>query len=355
MKKTTKRVMSSFAAGLMALGLSACGGSASSPAASGGTASSSGGAAGAAFPTMSIQIAHVNPTTDEDQYNKFAVLFAEKVTEATDGAVTFEICGNSELGSEGDVITGMGLGTHQMSVMSNLAYAAVNGPSKVSEMPFMFADSKQAAAFFDSDIEKEVTDAMYDSLGVKVLGWAEGGFRNILSQKPIRTPEDIKGMKIRVPESDTFMKTFEALGANPTPMAFSEVFTAVQQGTIDGLELPVASAYTGSYYEVCAYYDLTGHFYNGLAMSISTKLWETLTPELQEIFETCAVEAGQEQRTWLAGKEDEMKKAMAEAGCTIVDDVDVEALRQAAASVYDFYRDEIGADLQDRAMAFING
>ncbi|SCH44136.1 Extracytoplasmic solute receptor protein yiaO [uncultured Clostridium sp.] len=352
--KKARKILSSLLATTLLFSLSACGNGSSSTPVSDPSVSGKGGGQEAGFPSMTIQIAHVNPTTDDDQYHKFATLFAEKVRAATDGAVTFEICGNSELGAEGDVITGMGLGTHQMSVMSNLAYAAVNGPSKVSEMPFMFADSKQAAAFFDSDIMKEVTDGMYDSLGVKVLGWAEGGFRNILSQKPIRTPDDIKGMKIRVPESDTFMKTFEALGANPTPMAFSEVFTAVQQKTIDGLELPVASAYTGSYYEVCSHYNLTGHFYNGLAMSISTKLWETLSPELQEIFVEAAVEAGTEQRKWLAGKEQEMKDAMAEAGCTIVDDVDVVALRDAAANVYDFYRNEIGADLQDRAMAFIN-
>ena len=96
---------------------------------------------GEGFPTMTIQIAHVNPTTDDDQYNKLATLFAEKVTAATDGAVTFEICGNSELGGEADVLTGFDLGTHQMGIITNGSYGNLYGPSLVVELPFIFKDN----------------------------------------------------------------------------------------------------------------------------------------------------------------------------------------------------------------------
>lgn len=146
---------------------------------------------GEGFPTMTIQIAHVNPTTDDDQYNKLATLFAEKVTAATDGAVTFEICGNSELGGEADVLTGFDLGTHQMGIITNGSYGNLYGPSLVVELPFIFKDNETAWNFLDGDIMKEVTDGLYDTLGYKVLAWGEGGFRNILSQKPIRTPADL--------------------------------------------------------------------------------------------------------------------------------------------------------------------
>ena len=99
---------------------------------------------GEGFPTMTIQIAHVNPTTDDDQYNKLATLFAEKVTAATDGAVTFEICGNSELGGEADVLTGFDLGTHQMGIITNGSYGNLYGPSLVVELPFIFKDNETA-------------------------------------------------------------------------------------------------------------------------------------------------------------------------------------------------------------------
>lgn len=305
------------------------------------------------FPTMEISLAHVNPMTDDDQYQKFATLFADKVTEATNGAVTFSIHGNAELGGEADVLTGFDLGTQDMAIVTNGYYAQVYGPSKIVELPFLFEDTQAAHDFLDSDIVKGLAENLYNDMGYKILGWGEGGFRNICSQKPISTPDDLKGMKIRVPEWDMFMSTFQQLGANPTPMAFSEVFTAVQQGVIDGLEIPVASIYTGSYYEACKYVNLTGHFYNALTMSCSKTFWEGLSPELQEIFTTAAVEAGQEEREWLAGKEEEMLSNMEEAGCNINRDVDQAAFAEASAPVYEEYREVIGSDLLDAALEFL--
>ena len=322
--------------------------------ASGGDATQiTGSGDGEGFPTMTIQIAHVNPTTDDDQYNKLATLFAEKVTAATDGAVTFEICGNSELGGEADVLTGFDLGTHQMGIITNGSYGNLYGPSLVVELPFIFKDNETAWNFLDGDIMKEVTDGLYDTLGYKVLAWGEGGFRNILSQKPIRTPADLKGMKIRVPGMEMFMATFQTIGAAPSALDFNETFTAVQQHLMDGLELPIASAYTGSYYEICDYYDMTGHFYNAISLSCSKSFWESLSPELQEIFLTAAKEAGAEQRTWLQTAAADMLSKMEDGGCTIIDDVDVAAFQEACAPVYEAYRDKIGSDLLDRAVAAV--
>ena len=342
-----KRSFKKFAALFMSLAMGAtilagCGGNTSA-----GTSDTTDSGQEGSFPTMSIQLYHVNPTNDDDQYQKFATLFTDKVTEATGGAVTFDIIGNS---NENDVLTGFSIGTHEMGIITNGTFAAVYGPSSIAELPFFFKDNETAWEFLDGDIMKEITDGLYTEVNAKVLAWAEGGFRNILSQKPIREPADLVGMKIRVPEYDTFMDTFEELGANPTPMAFSEVFTAVQQGVIDGLELPVASAYTGSYYEACDYYNLTGHFYNGFAMTCSASFWEGLSPELQETFSTAAVEAGQEQREWLQTASDEMLTEMEEAGCQIIRDVDVAAFQEAVQPVYEMYRDTIGSDLLDRAM-----
>ena len=146
---------------------------------------------------------------------------------------------------------------------------------------------------------------------------------------------------------------FQQLGVNPTPMAFSEVFTAVQQGVIDGLEIPVASIYSGSYYEACKYVNLTGHFYNAITMSCSKMFWESLSPELQEIFTQAAIEAGQEEREWLAGMEENMLADMEEAGCTVNRDVDQAAFAEAAEPVYESYREIIGSDLMDATLEFL--
>ena len=136
-------------------------------------------------------------------------------------------------------------------------------------------------------------------------------------------------------------------------MPFNETFTAVQQGVIDALELPIASAYTGSYYEVCKYYCLDGHFYNAISICLSQSLWESLSPELQEIFQTAADEAAHEQREWLQGVTDGMLEKMAAAGCTIIDDVDSAAFQEAVTPVYEMYRDTIGSDLLDSALEFV--
>lgn len=352
MKRNSQRKWFLLMALVLLLTLPAgCGTSGTDTSAEGSSAAESGDETGeAGFPTMNIQLSHVNPTTDDDQYHKFAVEFTQRVTEATGGAVTFDICGNSELGGEADVLTGFDLGTHELGIISNGTFAAVYGPSNIVEMPFFFKDNQTAYDFLDSELMQEVTDSLYEDMGYKVLGWAEGGFRNILSQKPIREPADLEGMKIRVPEFDTFMATFKELGANPTPMAFSEVFTAAQQGVIDGLELPIASTYTGSYYEVFDYYDLSGHFYNAISMACSRTFWESLTPELQEIFVSAAVEAGQVQRAWLEDASEAMLEDMEAKGCQIIRDVDVAAFQEAVTPVYDLYREKIGDELMDRAL-----
>lgn len=251
------------------------------------------------------------------------------------------------------MLTGFDLDTHQMGIITNGSYGNLYGPSLVVELPFIFKDNETAWNFLDGDIMKEVTDGLYDTLGYKVLAWGEGGFRNILSQKPIRTPADLKGMKIRVPGMEMFMATFQTIGAAPSALDFNETFTAVQQHLMDGLELPIASAYTGSYYEICDYYDMTGHFYNAISLSCSKSFWESLSPELQEIFLTAAKEAGAEQRTWLQTAAADMLSKMEDGGCTIIDDVDVAAFQEACAPVYEAYRDKIGSDLLDRAVAAV--
>lgn len=303
------------------------------------------------YPEMYLQLGHVNPTTERDQYHKFATEFARLVSDATKGAVVIDILGNSELGGENDLLSGLQFGTLPLAIITNGTYGNINGSSKLLEMPFIFADKEIAYNFIDGNIVKEVENSLYNIHGFKVLGWGEGGFRNILSNgKIIRTPEDLKGFKIRIPEFETFVKTFQKLGANPTPMAFAEVYTAVQQGVIEGLELPVASTFTGKYQEICSSYSLTGHFYNAITISVSRAFWDGLSPELQQVFKSSAEEAGRIERAWLTEQEEIMLSEINEAGCEVIRDVDKAAFSDAVKDIYINYRDTIGADLFDRAM-----
>ena len=308
----------------------------------------------AEFPDMTLQIAHVNPRSPDDQYDKYAMLFSEKVTERTGGKVKFDIYGSAQLGGERDVIEGLGLGTVDISIMSNLATAAVNDPSCIIELPFFFRNREQMYAFLDSDLNKEISETVYQNLNAKILAWGEGGYRHVINNiRPIRVPDDFKGIKIRVPESPMFVDTFKALGANPTPISFTETFTAIQQGTADGLELPIMSIYTTRFYEICKYMSMTRHFYNANCVMVSRMLWESLSPELQEIFVQAAKEAGQEQRIFVQQNELRQVEDMGKAGIAINDDVDFDAMQKAVRPLYEKYRGIIGEDTFERAMKML--
>ena len=305
----------------------------------------------AAFPKMNLQLGHINPRAPSDQYDRFAVLFAEKINARTGGAVTIEIFGSGQLGRERDTIEGLKMGTVDMHVFSNFAIAAVHPPSFVIELPFMFPTREAVYGFLSSPIAAEIADKVYAALDIKILGWGEGGFRNILNNiRPIVSPNDLKGIKLRVPESPMFVDTFRALGANPTPIAYPETFTAIQQGTVDGLELPIPSAYSSRYYEINKFMSMTGHFYNALALCVSKSVWTKMPADLQKHFVEAAVEAGVEQRVFVQMNDQKQLAAMEAAGLKVNTNVDAGAMQKAVESVYSQYRSTIGADLFDRAM-----
>lgn len=306
------------------------------------------------FPKMDLQLGHINPRSPSDQYDRFAVLFAEKINAKTGGAVNVEIFGSGQLGGERDAIEGLQMGTIDLHVFSNFAIAAVHAPSFMIELPFNFPDRQTVYDFLSSPIAQEIADKTYDALDIKIIGWGEGGFRNVLNNvRPLVTPDDFKGIKLRVPESPMFVDTFRALGCNPTPISYPETYTAIQQGTVDGLELPIPSVYSGRYYEINKYMSMTGHFYNALACCVSKTLWESMSPELQKLFIEAAVEAGAEQRIFVQENDQKQLAEMIAAGLTVNRDVDTAAMQKAVASIYDKYRDIIGADLFDRAIKMI--
>ena len=309
----------------------------------------------ASFPKMNLQLGHINPRVASDQYDRFAVLFAEKINAKTNGAVTVDIFGSGQLGRERDAIEGLKMGTVDMHVFSNFAIAAVHPPSFIIELPFMFPTRESVYAFLASPVNAEVSDKVYAALDIKIIGWGEGGFRHILNNvRPIVAPDDLKGIKLRVPESPMFVDTFRALGANPTPISYPETYTAIQQGTVDGLELPIPSAYSSRYHEINKYISMTGHFYNALAMCISKPLWSKMSGDLQKLFIEAALEAGAEQRVFVQTNDKKQLADMEAFGIKLNHNVNTGAMQKAVEAIYGKYRDLIGADLYDRAMKMVH-
>lgn len=352
-----KKILSAALVTIMALSLTACGSSNSANNTGNNTNNAektdTSAPSESSFPKMEITIATTLPNNDQDAVYAYCSKFAEVVTEKTGGAVTFDIQGDGILGNDTEIAEGIVLGTLDMGVTSNAAIANYDKTQNFFALPFLFENDDEANSFIDSDIVAELNENTYDD-GIKILNILDGGFRVSLNTKhSIGNMNDYQGMKWRVPPMDLYVETFNALGANATPMSGAEVFTGLQQKTIDGCEFPVSSIYSMQLYTAADYIDLTNHMFTAWYMCLSDDLWEELTPELQQVF----VEAGQEanetsRKIQIESVESQLEEIEA-AGCTINRDVDVSAMREAVKPVCESYRDEIGAEFYDKAMEYI--
>lgn len=295
-----------------------------------------------------FQLGHVNTSSDDDQYQYFAVTFANKLDELSGGSIGIDVVTDSVLGGERDMFEGMQMGTVDMALITNFSLGSFDPEWQVFDLPYMFMDREEAYSVLD---DEEITGPMQENLynmGVKSLGFGDGGFRHVICNgKPINSVDDLSGMKIRLPETAIYVDAFKAMGANPTTLAFSETFTAVQQGTVDGLELPISSIHSTGYADICEYMSLTGHFYSPFQIQIAASVWDTLSEEEQGWMLEAAKTATDAEREFVQDKEQEFIDEMAANGLSVNEVEDKESLASAASAIYDDYADEIGRDLLD--------
>ena len=206
------------------------------------------------------------------------------------------------------------------------------------------------------DITGDLIQKLYDEYDVKILAYAEGGFRSVINTKcAVNTPEDLKSMKIRVPGNETYLATFSALGSNPVSMASSECYTGLQQGTIDGLEQPIGPMYSYKSYEVCKYISLTEHLYNPISLTVSRSLWESLSDEQKGWISEAAEYARDTERAQVPDLNERLLKAMVdEKGIQVNEIEDKEAFRKAVQPVYDEYTAKYGSERLDKINALID-
>lgn len=296
------------------------------------------------------QIGFTTAAVADDPYFVFATKFSEIVSERTGGSIRIDVMGGGQLGQEGEMFSGMQMGTTDMAVMTN-AYASGYVPaSGLFDLPFIFEDSETASRILDGEIGQAVLNE-YDNYGVKALGWGEGGFRNLVTlNKEVHKPEDFKGLKIRCMETESYIATYSALGTNAVPMAWSETITGLQQGTIDGLDIPVSVTYTNGFPDIAKYLNMTGHFYSPLLICTSKDIYDSLTPEEQQILTEAAAEAGTMSRENNKRVESVMIDEMEKQGMTIVRDVDIEAFQEVLGDFYTSRASAIGGTYVDDLM-----
>lgn len=307
--------------------------------------------AGEQYPKMVLQLGHNDPDTPDNHPQYYAVQLRDMLADRSGGSIALEIYPSSQLGGERDMIEGMQIGTMDMALSAGVAVGIFWPEYMVYDLPYMFADLDEVYKVMDS-IGPEINQRMYESIGVKVLSNGIGGFRHVGNNvRPIRKVEDMKGMKIRTPEQILYMETFKILGANPTPMAWAEVFTGMQQGTIDAYEVPTSVHFTNRFFEVAKYYSETKHFFSPIALMISGSLWESMDEKTQKLLSECSIEAALRQRKFVAANEARQRQGLVERGMQVNADVDLAEFQAAMKPIYDRFRDQIGGELLDAVIA----
>jgi len=232
--------------------------------------------------------------------------FRRKLAELAGNHIVVDARGGSTMGSENAVLAAMRDGAVDMGAFSGSVVSAVVPEFGVFDVPFLFRDAAQAKAVADGPVGRELAKHFADK-GLVLLAIGKQGFRHLTnSKRPIRSPSDLKGLKIRVLPNEVYQMTFKALGAEVVPMEFTLVYPALKDGRIDGEENPVTTIFTSHFDEVQKYASLTGHFFGPIAFVANRDMFDALKPADQAAI-IAAAKAGAE-ATWKAGDADEAKK-----------------------------------------------
>jgi tripartite ATP-independent transporter DctP family solute receptor len=237
---------------------------------------------GAAAAEYTFRIAFIGPEA-HGQYISLNEKFKQEVEEKTEGRVAIEIYPNAQLGSDRQAIEGVSIGTIEMAAIGGSSILTLDDRLKVMDLPFIFKSSQIAHQAYDQFLTEEFNKYL-EPHDLIILYAAELGFRHITNNRqPITKPEDLQGLKLRTMENPLHVESFKLLGASPTPVAFSELYTALQQGTVDAQENPLSVITTGKLYEVQKYLSLTGHIYSPTMLLVNKTYWEALSDDLRSL------------------------------------------------------------------------
>ncbi len=304
----------------------------------------------AAHAQQEITIAHT--VAEDSHYGIGAEVFIETLEELSDGAFTGSHSPAGALGGERDLIEGLQIGSVDVVITSTGPLGNFVPETYALDLPFLFRDYDHARGVLDGEIGDELLEKMgeYDLVG---LAWSENGFRHVTnSQGPIETPEDLEGLSLRTMENDMHMEAFNQFGANPTPMAFPEVFSALQQGVIDGQENPITVITASNFSEVQGYLTLTGHVYSPAVILASPFLMDGLSDEERGWFDEAAAASAEATRNEVTRLEEEGIAQLEEEGMEVITEIDLDAFAAIAERAYDVYADEHGSEMIERIQDF---
>ncbi|WP_113156917.1 TRAP transporter substrate-binding protein [Nitratireductor sp. OM-1] len=281
--------------------------------------------------------------------------FARRVNEKLDGEVVVKVFDSSQLGKDKDMLQKIKLGTMHLTLPSS-TMPDIASEYAIFDLPFLVADREHLTKI-DETLFKDVLVPAAMEQGYRPLAIWENGFRQITNnERPINTPEDLKGLKIRTPNSSWRVAMFKEYGANPTPMGFSEVFVALQTGVIDGQENPLTNIAAGKLDEVQEYLSLSGHVYSPAYPTVGVAAFEKLDPEVQTVLAETAQEVAIWAREMGASKDGDLLKQLEENGMK-VNKADRAAFVAASKPLYDKFAAEVenGQAMIDQALSLADG
>ncbi|MDD7648280.1 TRAP transporter substrate-binding protein [Cloacibacillus porcorum] len=308
-------------------------------------------AAGAAFaaPEYTIKVGYIGSDTHPTM--QAMKVFAKDVDAGSKGKIKVELYPNAQLGGDRELCEGVQMGTIQMAIPSTSALAGFDKRIQVLDLPYLFTTRKAAFDAVDGELGQKLNTYL-SKKGFEVLGYQENGFRHVTnSKRPIKTPADLKGLKIRTMENPMHIAFFKELGANPTPMSWGELYTALQQGTVDAEENPYAMIDDGKFYEVQKYVSETGHVFSYEILIANKKFMDKLPADLRKVVVDAAHKAIMTQRASLEKEEAAFKAKVTKAGLT-ANELTPEQKKpfvDATKKVYAQFENELGKEIMDIA------
>lgn len=289
------------------------------------------GFAGPSSAQTKLKWAHVYETSEP--YHAQALWAAEEIKKRTAGRYEIGVFPASQLGNENQINEGLGLGTVDIIYTGTSFAGSIHKPLAISGAPFMMRDFNHWKAYRDSKLFRDIAKGYEDKTKHKIVALTYYGERMVTANKAITKPEDMKGMKLRVPPAPLYLMFAKSVGANATPIAFAEVYLALQQKTVDGQENPLPTIMAKKFYEVQTHVMLTGHIIESLLSIVGATTWSKLSDADKKVFEEVLAQAAAKASDEIRASEQKTADELRKLGKTVVQ-VDREAFRKAAMALH---------------------
>jgi tripartite ATP-independent transporter DctP family solute receptor len=312
------------------------------------TAASTAPSTAAAGTPITIKLGH--GTTTKSLYHVGSQKFKELVEAKSNGQIKVNIFSDGTIGQDNELVNFLKTGNVQMGMIGVEPLNSIAPKLKTINLPYIFADRKAAYTVLDGKLGTEMVAGL-PAQGLRVIGYFENGFRVTSNSKhEVLTPANLKGLKIRTPQSPVSLSIFKALGSNPTPMPFGELYAALEQKTVDGQENPLANIYSNNLHEVQKFISITNHIYSPMVLAISEKTWTQMTPEQQKIVQEASNEARDYERKVSTDEEADYVSKLEKAGVKI-SKPDLKPFIEATKDVHLEFDKEYGEDFYKAVIA----